>query len=435
MDERESRGGRDAPIPMQRLQAADRSLGWIACALLQLPRALRRVPREERAVRDVLLIKFWGIGSLQLLTPAAAALRARHPGARLALLTLQQNGAFARGLGLFDEVLALDVASRSWLALFRRILALLGALRRRRFERVYDFEFFTRFSAVVSFLTGAPATAGFAAPGVWRGRLHRGNVPFNRYWHVARNFRALAGGEDGREVEPDDLHPYVPSDAERAEARTALRAAGIPDGALLVVLNPNAGQLSLERRWPAESFGALARRLIEEEECAVALVGTAGESERAARVRRAIGPVPDGAFADLTGRLSIGALVALLGEAAAVVSNDSGPMHLAAAAGAPTLGLFGPETPTMYRPLGARAEFLWDPPVCSPCINVHDGKVANCIHGRPECLMRLDVERVLEHTVALLRERLPAVLLHPHVRRAAPAEEVASDPRECASSS
>jgi ADP-heptose:LPS heptosyltransferase len=76
-------------------------------------------------------------------------------------------------------------------------------------------------------------------------------------------------------------------------------------------------------------------------------------------------------------------------------------MHLAAAIGAPTLGLFGPETPVMYGPLGLRARALYRPPACSPCINVHDNKVASCIYGEPQCLMSISVDEVHESARAL----------------------------------
>ena len=380
-------------IPIERLQAVDRTLGPLACALAQ-PLRLVRGRRAERAgaAHELLLIKFWGIGSLQLLTPAVAVLRRRHPGARVTLLTLAENESFARGLGAFDAVRTLDVRVRSWRRLFGGIVRLAIELRRERFDRVYDFEFFTRFSALVSLVTGASTLHGFDEPHLWRGGFHTHTVPFNRYWHVARNFRALAEGEDGTEVQPDDVQPYRVLDADRRSV--AARLGKHPIGRPYVVLNPNAGRLSLERRWPSASFAELARRLIEEDGVPVVLVGTPSERVYSAAIACAVGAAPD-ALSDLTGELSIGELCALLAGAGAVVSNDSGPMHLAAALGAPTVGLFGPETPVMYAPLGRGARALYDPPVCSPCINVHDNKVANCIHGRPECLVNLTVDGVL----------------------------------------
>ena len=384
------------PIPIQRLQTADRFLGRVVCTLLQpwrLARALRR-PAGNSPVRRVLLIKFWGIGSLQLLTAAAATLRHRHQDAELILLTLRENESFVRGLHAFDGVESLDVRSTSWIQVARRILSLVWQLRSGAFDRVYDFEFFTRFSAVISFLVGAPRSFGFSSTSAWRGGLHTDDVTFNRYWHVARNFRALAGGENGVEVGTDQILPFALLPEDRLSLTGKLAAMGHAQGHGYVVLNPNAGRLSLERRWPRPNFADLVHRILDSTDVDVILIGSGSEREYTAGVRIAAAHIDETRLIDTSGDLSIGELCVLLNEARAVVTNDSGPMHLAAALGAPTLGLFGPETPLMYQPLGPRATALWKPTVCSPCINVHQGKVASCIHSRPECLVNITVEEV-----------------------------------------
>jgi ADP-heptose:LPS heptosyltransferase len=387
-------------ISMQRLQRADQRLGAAACVLLQPWRLARKLFARPRPVRRVLVIKFWGLGSLQMLTPAIASLRARRPGAELVLLTLAPNRSSAEAFGVFDRVITVDVADASWLGVFARIARLLRTLRRERFDEVFDFEFFTRFSALVSLATGAPRTHGFAAPRVWRGGFHTDVAPFNRYWHVARNFRVLAGGEDGRNVTAADLSPhrYDARDVERVDALLVER--GIARADALAVLNPNAGELSLERRWPRENFAVLADRLAREEGLAVVFVGSAAEREYTALARE---PAASPRVLDLAGELSTAELVALLARAAIVVTNDSGPMHLAAAIGAPTLGLFGPETPVMYGPLGLRARALYRPPPCSPCINVHQNKLSSCVFGHPQCLVAISVDEVLAHARALMR--------------------------------
>jgi lipopolysaccharide heptosyltransferase II len=393
-------------IPTQRLQAVDRFLGRGVCTLLQPWRWVRRLRGrgEPGAVERVLLIKFWGIGSLQLLTPTVRTLRQRHRDAQLVLLTLSINEDFVRGLGVIDEVIGLDIRTPSWLSLARRILSLARSLRRARFDRIYDFEFFTRFSAVISFLAGAPRTFGFSSTSTWRGRLHTDDVPFNRYWHVARNFRALAGGENGTQVFSADLTPYPPTRRDRDALGLKLLAAGIGPDRPYVVLNPNAGSLSLERRWPRANFADIAARIGATAGVFVVLIGSPAEREYTSGVCAAlVGPDPP-RLVDLCGELSIGELCCLLEGARAVVTNDSGPMHLAAALGAPTLGLFGPETPLMYAPLGARARSLWKPTVCSPCINVHQGKVASCIHSRPECLVNITPDEVWDWIRSQLEE-------------------------------
>ena len=389
---------------MKRLQQADKFLGLLACAALQPLRLLRRRPGSSSTPDSFLLVKFWGIGSLQLLTPAVSVLRRDHPRARLVLLTLRQNEEFARGLSIFDEVRTLDVrvahGPRGWWELLGRIVALLRGLRRDRFERVYDFEFFTRFSAVVSLASGARTIFGFAAPGVWRGGFHTDTVHFNRYWHVSRNFRALAGGECGEEIESLTPFPTRGEDARALEER--LERAGVPAGRPLAVLNANAGSLALERRWPAASFASLARRLALEDGTPVVFVGSREEKGYVAGIAHAAGPAPRGLLVDLSGELTLGELAALLGRAGVHVTNDTGPMHLGAALGTPTVALFGPETPVMYGPLGGRSIALWRPPPCSPCINVHDNKVLNCVRGFPECLTNIPVDLVLSEA----RERL-----------------------------
>jgi ADP-heptose:LPS heptosyltransferase len=381
---------------MQALQRADHWLGRLACSLLAPLPALRRAFGAARAPaqRSVLLIKFWGIGSLQLLTPAVAAVRARHPGRELVLLTLASNRAFAEALGVFDRVLCADVSSPSWCVILARIARLVRRLRRERFAVVYDCEFFTRFSAVVTLLTGARETHGFSAPNVWRGGFHTHHVPFNRYWHVARNFRALAGGENGYQVTVSDLHAarFAPADAARVAER--LRAGGVDPRRPYCVVNPNAGALSLERRWPRPMFAELARRL----ELPVVWIGSTSEREYTEGLRALAGKPT----LDLAGELTAAELVALLAGAALVVSNDSGPMHVAAALGTPTLGLFGPETPQMYAPIGLSTRVLYRPPPCSPCINVHDNKLASCVWGFPQCLVQIPVDEVLAAARALL---------------------------------
>ena len=386
-------------ISMKALQRADQALGLLACTLLQ-PLKLLREREIEAPARKVLAIKFWGIGSVQLLTPAIATLRRRHPFAEITFLTLEGNREFAERLDVFERVLTLDVARAGWLRVALRIQRLLRELRDEQFDVVYDFEFFTRFSSVVSLLSRAPRRHGFESPRVWRGAFHNHTSVFNRYWHVARNFRALAGGEDGRNLTSSDVKPLFFDERDEARAVTLLERHGIGEQYVYVVLNPNAGELSLERRWPAAQFIELAQRFLTAEKWCVVLIGSAAEREY---VERIAARVAHPRCVNIAGELEPAELSALFARAAVIVTNDSGPMHIAAAIGAPTLGLFGPETPVMYGPLGLRARALYRPTHCSPCINVHHNKLASCIYGEAQCLTAITVDEVhsAAHALAL----------------------------------
>jgi ADP-heptose:LPS heptosyltransferase len=109
---------------------------------------------------------------------------------------------------------------------------------------------------------------------------------------------------------------------------------------------------------------------------------------------------------NLAGRSSIGELVALLEQAAVFVTNDSGPMHIAAATGTSTVALFGPETPTLYRPLrsspGQRHFIHYLGMGCSPCMFVHDNKVLSCWFSQAKCMSGIAAADVLASVEAAL---------------------------------
>jgi ADP-heptose:LPS heptosyltransferase len=98
---------------------------------------------------------------------------------------------------------------------------------------------------------------------------------------------------------------------------------------------------------------------------------------------------------NFAGKFDVEGLIALLERADLLVSNDSGPLHIAAAMGKPVVALFGPETPVMYAPLSARATVFYRPPACSPCVNVHDNKMATCHLGHALCLEGIAPDDVL----------------------------------------
>jgi ADP-heptose:LPS heptosyltransferase len=397
-------------VLIQTLQRIDRRLGPLAEAVLQ---PLRWMPRRPPTRTDrVLVVKFWGLGSITLLGPAVRVLRRRFPDARIDLLTLDANVAYCRRLGAFDEVLSLQLGS-SLLATPAGITRMLREIRARRYDRLYDYEFLTHFSALIARLSNARWTAGYSSPKVWRGGFFHEETPFNRYWHVARNARSLAGGENGEEVTLDELYRPTPTTAGRDEAARVLADAPVRGDRPLLVVNVNAGQLALERRWPAEHFITLLNGLTGESresilsgfapgDFRVVLTGTADERDYVESIRlRTLDPDH---VDNLAGKLTIDGLLGLFERAAAVISNDSGPLHIAAAMDRPVVAMYGPETPMMYAPLATHRTVLYRPPACSPCINVHDNKLAACHLGFPLCLERIPPVEVLHAVESLLAQ-------------------------------
>jgi heptosyltransferase-2 len=159
----------------------------------------------------------------------------------------------------------------------------------------------------------------------------------------------------------------------------------------LIVLCPGA-RYGPAKRWPVTRFAHLASLLVRDLGAEVAVAGTPNDvwAERSIAAR-----VPDGII-PLVGKTDLPQLMGLLAQADAVVSNDSGAMHLAAALGTPVVGLFGSSTPTWTGPLGEHHVTLYHPPPCSPCYE------PVCRFEHYACLQTLAVPEVLAGVTNLL---------------------------------
>ena len=102
---------------------------------------------------------------------------------------------------------------------------------------------------------------------------------------------------------------------------------------------------------------------------------------------------------------SLSLLKALIARCSLMVTNDTGPRHIAAALGVPTVSLFGPETPALYGPVGDNHLVFYSGHWCSPCLSVYNAKIAMC-HGENECMRRITLDEVVQRTAVFARERV-----------------------------
>ncbi len=390
----------------------DRRIGPLLCGLLLLGRRLRRIPSQVGLpppdVRKIAVLKFWGMGSIVLATPLLRQLRERFPEARIDFVTLTENETLLGLLPDVDRTVSLDL-SKGNLHFLANAVATVMELRRERYDLLLDLEFFTRFSAAFSAGVRAARSHGFSSKGSWRGRLHDVEVPFNAYSHVATNFETLLFGDPmSRRARQEPRLPRlrVPSETDRSCQRVLEGDPAWRAGRPLVVLNPNAGDMAVERRWPIERMAELLRRLAEGRDLNLVLVGAPSERAFVESVASSSG-VAD-RVANLAGRIDVPQLLALLERADLLVTNDSGPMHLAAAVGTSTVALFGPETPVLYAPLesepGQRHRVHYRGLACSPCMFVHDNKVLSCWFAQARCMMGIEPDEVLRSVDALLAD-------------------------------
>lgn len=398
------------------MRRIDRALGVPLCFLTTLALRLKAARRAQPAApRRVLFLELSEMGSTILADPAMRRLRDRH-GAELHFAIFAQNRA---SLGLLDTIPPDNIftlRSDSFALLARDALALLRWMRRRRIDTVLDLELFSRFTALLTGLSGAANRVGFHRfhqEGLYRGDMLTHPVWYNPHVHIAKNFVALV---DALAAEAPQL-PYgkvaVPDAAIRL-AKAEVPAAQVDDMAArvaavlpayrrgdtsLVLVNPNAGDLLPQRRWPPAAFVALIRLLLAERpDTVVLLTGAPGERAGAEALRDSVASPRCGNFA---GGCAMEELPALYSLAAAMVTNDSGPAHFAAVTAMPTVVLFGPETPALYGSLGPTVP-IHAGLACSPCVNAYNHRKTPCTDN--VCLQAIRPEQVL----AALRPLLPA---------------------------
>lgn len=241
-------------------------------------------------------------------------------------------------------------------------------------------------SALVPFLAGIPDRIGYATDG--RASLLTRPIPRPPADdHQLRDYDPLLRS---RGIEPDPGPPRlaIPPEAARRADAALLRSAGEAD-APFVVLAPGAA-FSWTKRWPPDRFGRLARELRDRGLAPAVAIGP-GEEELARAVSDAAGiPIP--VFGE---ELDPVELAAALARARVVVTNDSGPMHLAAAVGTPVVALFGPTDPGRTGPTGSPSVVLDRYVFCSPCY------LKECPYAH-ECMTGIEVEAVLSAVMTLL---------------------------------
>ena len=387
------------------MKAIDHRVGLVICVALDvMERVLRLVRGRTREIGDVsniLVTKYFGMGSILLATPMMEALRRQFPDAKITLFTFERNRPLGELLTCVDEVLSLRTTGFG--AFLRDLLVRLWQFRRRKFDLAVDLEFFSKFATIVTYLSGARARIGFQLRSLWRGDLLTHPVYMNQHRHITRDFMAMAEAAGARMGEPT-VCTVTPSSAavaisEEAETRVAELVQDNPRP--IVALNPNASELSFERRWPPERFVELAKRLLVQEP-QIRLFAVGSEQDRPY-----VGDIVsqcDGGMTNLAGQLSVEELFSFFRRCDLVVTNDSGPLHMATVMGTPTVSFFGPETPEFYGPLGAsgRATVFYKHLYCSPCLSAQNVKTPVC-GGNNQCLQAIGGDEVFEAVLAQLR--------------------------------
>jgi ADP-heptose:LPS heptosyltransferase len=353
--------------------------------------ALGDVGEKVEDVERIVVLRANGIGDFVVAVPALAALRAAYPGARITYLGLPWHVDLLEGRpGPWDEVDAVPPYPHM-IAGGPVDEAAIGAFIERHRAARYDLAvqlhggggnsnpFIQRLAARV---TAGARDSGAPALDRW--------VRYAYYQHEVLRFLEVVGLVGAAPVTVEPRVALTAADVRHAEA--ALPVSAQP----LVVLHPGASDP--RRRWPVTSFTAVARALATQG-CRVAVVGHGPDDARAAAAICADSPA-----VDLAGALDMKGMVGLLARARLVVANDSGPRHLGAALGTPTVGVYwvgnvinaGPLLRARHR---VAVSFRQSCPVCG--VEQASIGTTRCLHD-DSFVADVTVDEVLGHARDLL---------------------------------
>jgi ADP-heptose:LPS heptosyltransferase len=394
-------------MKLKTMRAVDYWVGIPLCFLCTFLVRLFGRRQGPATPRRILFIELSEMGSAVIADPALRKAR-REFDAELFFLIFTRNADSLRLLHTIPEANIFTIREDNIRVLALDSLRFLSWARKAGIDTVVDMELFSRYSALLTGLSGAARRVGFHSffgEGLYRGEMLTHRVSHNSQMHMAKNFIAMVNAL-AAPVEQVPHSKTIISDGEirvpivevpeteKEHIRSLVRQV-YPDYQpgyhRIVLLNPNSSEMLPQRRWPEENFtelGGMAAR--EWEDVLVLITGSKSEREQALAMQNRIGHPR---FRSFAGMHTLMALPALYNISSVLVTNDSGPAHFSAVTNIRSIVLFGPETPRIYGSLG-NTESITMQLACSPCVTVFNHKNSAC--NDAVCMRMITPERVLE---------------------------------------
>ena len=368
--------------PAQR--RSDRLAAWVEDIFRDAAPARRGAAPPER----ILIVKPSSLGDVIHALPVAVALKEAFPAAKVDWVVSRAYAELVAAQPCVDDVLLFDRGrwgGRGFWRNRREWWDLVGALRSANYDVAIDLQGLAR-SALLTRASGAAVRLGLATAREFGRVGYTVTVsPRDPNAHAVERYlqvlRALG-------VAPPGEPRFALSIAEEARQRVEAELARELVTESILCVAPGARWET--KRWPVERFAEAAARLAEEAGVRVIVVGTEEDRPLAQGICSRVGEQA----LDWTGRTSLVELAALLHRSALLLTNDSGPMHLAAALGTPVVAVFGPTNPSRTGPYSDRAVVVRSAVPCAPCYQ------RRC--DRPVCLEEVGVEDVVGEARALL---------------------------------
>jgi len=404
------------------MRRIDKILGIPLCRILSIWHRFRLLFIRSRPFpppRRILFMEMSEMGSMVLAYSMLMKTRTMFPGSKFYFLTFKNHRSAVDILNVIPENQVITINPSTPWKFIQTTFTAIRTMRRIRLDSAVDMELFSRYSAALSYLSGARCRVGYYQyhqEGLYRGHFLTHPVQFNCHLHISRNLLALA---EALSPEPKERPLLKKAVSEKDIKRPRFRATQQEkeniykkikrdyerfDGSqTLVLLNPNAGDIVPLRKWPLLRYGQLGRLILNHPGVLILVTGTSSEKTQTEDL---VAKINSPRCINFAGRTDFRELMVLYDTADILITNDSGPAHFSTMTGIRTFVLFGPETPDLYGPLGSRSRVFYSGLACSPCVSAFNHRRTPCRNNR--CLKVISADTVYRE----IKNRLPGKNQH-----------------------
>ncbi len=387
------------------MRSIDYFAGVPLCFIVtQLQRLLPR-KKNPSVAKKIALIELSEMGSAILVDPAMRLMQQK--GAELFFVIFKKNAASLNLLNTVAEKNIYTIREDGLLPLLVDTIKFFFWMRKNNIDTVIDLELFSRFTALLTGLSGATRKIGYYSfhnEGLYRGELLTHRVAYNAHMHISKNFIALvhAAYSDKTElpyskiiIKDEDvvLAKATTSEDNKTHIRDIIKTCYKKYHQTenrIVLINPNASELLIQRRWMPENYIAVMKQILAEHDDVIILItGAPNEKAEAEQLKL---QVNHDRCINFAGQLKLLELPMLYSIATLMLTNDSGPGHFSSITDLKTYVLFGPETPALYGSLGNSTP-IYAGLSCSPCVSASNHRKTPCTDN--VCLQVITVSQVM----------------------------------------
>lgn len=347
----------------------------------------------HKEVKHIVICKYLGMGSIIQATPLIQTIKRKYPLAKITFITSAQNKSLIAKIPLIDN--AIYINDSGFIKLLTSTINAVKVLLSNRADIYLDLEIYSYYSTIITTLSCATNRIGYYRKesnirlGVYTHMLF-----FNTHAPIAHSYLQM-----GRLIGCEDIvEDLLPLNYSKDEKYSLIEKFPVLQHQKYIVINANASDLRIERRWDSINYIDTIKNLSSKyEQYKFVLIGSKSESHYIDNeVYNSL--QQNSNVINTCGQLTIGELIALIAKCDLILTNDTGPMHIAFAMKAATVALFGPCSPLQYGQ-NKNAYCIYKSLYCSPC--VHEFAKAPC-GGNNQCMKKIATKEVTDLCISIV---------------------------------